>query len=106
MYYAMETKVYAKLVYLLQRVFMEGLQQKLGYNQLVTVEPVGLSGGLAVMWKDSYSVSILSADRRIIDMEVTFGSIKFFSYMCVWGSCQSKHAGGLGTLDSHWVSQK
>ena len=67
-----------------KRVFMEGLQQKMGYNQLVTVEPVGLSGGLAVMWKDSYSVSILSADKRIIDMEVTFGSIKFF-LTCVYG---------------------
>ena len=64
--------------------FMRGLQQSLGYSQLVTVEPVGLSGGLAVMWKDSYSVSILSADKRIIDMEVTFGSIKFF-LTCVYG---------------------
>lgn len=63
---------------------MEGLRQRLGYSQMVTVEPVGLSGGLAVMWKDSYSVSVLSADKRIIYMEVKFGSIKFF-LTCTYG---------------------
>lgn len=36
------------------------------------------------MWRDSYSVSILSADKMIIDVEVMFGSIKFF-LTCVYG---------------------
>ena len=65
-------------------VYVKGLQQSLGYDHLFTVEPVGLSGGLAVMWKDSYSVSVLSSDKRIIDMEVKLGSIKFF-LTCVYG---------------------
>ena len=33
--------------------YVSGLQKSLGYDKLFTVEPVGLSGGLAVMWKDS-----------------------------------------------------
>lgn len=64
--------------------YMKGLQQSLGYDHLVTVEPVGLSGGLAVFWKDSYSVSVLSSDKRIIDMKVGLGSVGFF-LTCVYG---------------------
>ncbi|KAG2281650.1 hypothetical protein Bca52824_052870 [Brassica carinata] len=51
---------------------------------MVIVEPLGLSGGLVVLWKDSYSVSVLSSDKRIIDLEVKFGSIRFF-LTCVYG---------------------
>lgn len=65
--------------------YISGLRKRLGYNHVITVEPVGLSGGLAVMWKDSYlvhtkkrkdsyQVVVLSSDKRIIDLKVTCGA--------------------------------
>lgn len=41
-------------------------------------------GGLAVMWKQSYEVDVLSLDDRIIDMKVTTSSLVFF-LTCVYG---------------------
>ena len=64
--------------------YMLGLQKTLGYNKMFTVAPIGLSGGLAVFWKDCYKVEILSSDKRIIDLKVEFGSIQFF-LTCVYG---------------------
>lgn len=64
--------------------YMEGLRKSLGYDQLVTVDPIGLSGGLALMWKDSYNVVILESDKRLIDMKVSYGSMAFF-LTCVYG---------------------
>lgn len=61
-----------------------GLRKSLGYDHLITVEPEGLSGGLALMWKDSYQVDVLSSDKRIIDMKVKMGSLSFFM-TCVYG---------------------
>lgn len=64
--------------------YVLGLKKILGYDHLVTVEPVGLSGGLAVMWKDSFQVEVLSSDKRIIDLKVKFGSSSFF-LTCIYG---------------------
>ncbi|KAF3555129.1 hypothetical protein F2Q69_00017410 [Brassica cretica] len=63
---------------------MVGLQKSLGYDKIITVEPVGLSGGLALMWKDSYKVDVLSSDKRIIYVKVKMASISFF-LTCVYG---------------------
>lgn len=65
--------------------YVNGLKKTLGYDQLVTVEPEGLSGGLAVLWKDSYQVDVISKDKRIIDLKVTIGSTSFF-LSCVYGN--------------------
>lgn len=64
--------------------YMLGLKKSLGYDQLFMVEPVGLSGGLAMLWKDSYQVDVLSSDIRIIDLKVTCGVSSFF-LTCVYG---------------------
>ncbi|KAL0705016.1 hypothetical protein Bca4012_071441 [Brassica carinata] len=64
--------------------YMMGVKKKLGYNNLVTVEPVGLSGGLAVLWKKSYKVNVLFRDKRVIDIKVEVGSLSFF-LTCVYG---------------------
>lgn len=64
--------------------YMEKLKASLGYDNLLTVEPIGRSGGLAVMWKKSFIVDILSSDFRIIDLKVTMGSIPFY-LTCVYG---------------------
>lgn len=63
---------------------MMGVKKKLGYDNLVTVEPVGLSGGLAVLWKKSYKVNVLFRDKRVIDTKVEVGSLSFF-LTCVYG---------------------
>ena len=64
--------------------YMMGVKKKLGYNNLVTMEPVGLSGGLAVLWKKSYKVNVLFRDKRVIDIKVEVGSLSFF-LTCVYG---------------------
>ncbi|WZZ51263.1 hypothetical protein YC2023_051370 [Brassica napus] len=64
--------------------FMGDLQRELGYDNLITVEPVGLSGGLAVMWKRCYKVIVLQEDKRIIDLQVEMGSLVFY-LTCVYG---------------------
>ena len=63
--------------------YMLGLKKSLGYDHLITVEPLGLIGGLAVMWKDNYQVVVHSSDKRIIDLKVLCGSTSFF-LSCVY----------------------
>ncbi|KAL1197127.1 hypothetical protein V5N11_002006 [Cardamine amara subsp. amara] len=57
--------------------YVTSLQKSLGYDKIFTVEPLGLSGGLAVFWKQSYNVEVLYADNRIIDVKVMLGSRVF-----------------------------
>ncbi|CAA7042046.1 unnamed protein product [Microthlaspi erraticum] len=64
--------------------YVDGLSTSLGYDNLITVEPEGLSGGLAVMWKNNLDVCILARDKRIIDMKIKMGSQVFF-LSCVYG---------------------
>lgn len=45
---------------------------ELGYNNLFTVPPLGLGGGLALFWKDGIDISILSSSANFIDSQVTF----------------------------------
>ena len=53
-------KFFPDLIFLMETKqkfeYVLGLKKSLGYNHLLTVEPVGLSGGLAVLWKDSFQV--------------------------------------------------
>lgn len=42
------------------------------------VDPIGFTGGLALFWKDSYKVEILSSDNRIIDTKIEYDSFTFF----------------------------
>lgn len=67
-----------------QSEYVKGLQKILGYDHLVTVDPLGLSGDLALMWKDSFKVSVLEADNRIIDVKVSYGTLDFY-LTCVYG---------------------
>ncbi|EFH70166.1 predicted protein [Arabidopsis lyrata subsp. lyrata] len=56
----------------------------MGYKNAHIVDPEGLSGGLALFWKDSYNVEILFSDSRIIDAKVKLGSLIFY-ISCVYG---------------------
>ncbi|KAG2328022.1 hypothetical protein Bca52824_010750 [Brassica carinata] len=51
---------------------------------LASVEPIGKSGGLAVMWKECCRVEILQANKRIIDMKVQWQD-KSFYLSCIYG---------------------
>ncbi|KAG7534112.1 Reverse transcriptase domain [Arabidopsis thaliana x Arabidopsis arenosa] len=46
--------------------------------------PCGRSGGLALMWKNSVSLSLISRDERLIDAHVTYNN-KSFHLSCVYG---------------------
>lgn len=85
---ALRRKYFPDLLFLMETKqkfeYISGLRKRLGYDHVITVEPVGLSGGLAVMWKDSYQVVVLSSDKRIIDLKVTCGASSFF-LSCVYG---------------------
>ena len=73
-----------------KRKYMVGLQKEFGYDELLTVDPAGRSGGLAVFWKSSYNVEVLKADKRIIDLKVRMGSLVFF-LSCIYGDPVRAH---------------
>lgn len=50
----------------------------LGYKNVFTMEPVGLSGGLALFWKSCYKFNILHSDKNVIDVRVEYGFSEFF----------------------------
>lgn len=60
------------------------IQRSLGYDQAHIVDPIGLSGGLALFLKSSFEVEVLSSSVRIIDVKVKLGSMIFF-ISCVYG---------------------
>lgn len=61
-----------------KRWYLEDLVVKLGYCDLRTVEPMGRSGGLAVMWKESVKMEVLLANRRMMDFKVKWKDIIFY----------------------------
>ncbi|KAG7593406.1 Reverse transcriptase domain [Arabidopsis thaliana x Arabidopsis arenosa] len=60
------------------------IQRWMGYDKSHIVDPIGLSGGLALFWKGAYEVEVLFSDHRIIDVKVKLGSLLFF-ISCVYG---------------------
>ena len=52
------------------RSSLESIKVKLGFDGLFVVDRVGRSGGLALMWKASSKVNLLSFARNFIDVEV------------------------------------
>ena len=49
--------------------FVQGFQSHFGYDSLVTVDPSGRSGGLALFYNNEYQVKILYSSNRMIDIE-------------------------------------
>jgi len=65
------------------------LQQWLGYDRVFTVNPRGLSGGLALFWKSGIKLDIKYADKNLIDMKVHHGEVSFF-LSCIYGEPASE----------------
>lgn len=86
--WALRRKHYTDFVFLMemkqQSDYIFGLKKQLGYDHVFTVDPEGLSSGLALMWKDTHQVTLLSSDKRIIDLKVSVGA-SFFFMSCVYG---------------------
>ena len=57
---------------------MQYFQLSFGYNKLFTVEPEGRSGGLALLYMDSFDVRIVYSDKCMIDIEVSIEGRKIF----------------------------
>ena len=57
---------------------VEAVTRSLGYDHKFLVNPVGLSGGLALFWKQSFQVEVLSSSNRMIDTKVKAGNIDCF----------------------------
>lgn len=75
---------------------ISSFQGSLGYDHHFLVNPVGLSGGLALFWRSSHEVEIfLQADNRLIETKVKIRSITFFIF-CLWWSSKESARAGLG----------
>lgn len=54
------------------------LQVTLGFDKVYTVEPVGLSGGLALLWSQKVCLEVKYADKNLIDVAVVYDGKRFF----------------------------
>lgn len=62
--------------------FFQGLQGHFGYDKLVTVEPRGSSGGLALFYNNDLNVNLLFTNNRMIDVEAEgMGKKKFMTFV-------------------------
>ncbi|XP_019095662.1 PREDICTED: uncharacterized protein LOC104763574 [Camelina sativa] len=67
-----------------KRSYLENVVGHLGYHDLHTVEPLGKSGGLALMWKEEVHIKVLHSDKRTIDVQVKWQDKEFF-LSCIYG---------------------
>ena len=63
--------------------------------------PVGQSGGLALFYMNDPSVSILYADKHMIDIETRFEGHDIFMTLFLWRPCCSTSGLSLGTIVTH-----
>lgn len=60
------------------------LQEWLGFDRIITVNPIGYSGGLALFWKNSVRLDFKFVDKNVVDFHVQ-SSIGSFFVSCVYG---------------------
>lgn len=74
---------------------MESIVEKMGFHDVITIDAIGKSGGLAVMWKSSCTVEVLQANKRVIDLKVQWQDQIFF-LTCVYGDPVKSRRGEIG----------
>jgi len=57
---------------------------QLEYDYVKCVSPLGIGGGLTLMWKKSVSVNFFSFDARLIDCKISNKDASFY-FSCVYG---------------------
>lgn len=62
--------------------FIKRKLQDLRYPHYYSAPPIGLSGGLSLLWKDGIDVTVLEASPNLIDTRITFkGTSSFISFI-------------------------
>ena len=62
--------------------FVQKFQGHFGFDNLVTVDPVGRSGGLALYYNNEYQVNVLYSSNRMIDVEaVALGKMVYMTFV-------------------------
>lgn len=62
--------------------FVQDFQSHFGYDNLVTVDPIGRSGGLALFYNNEYQVKILYSSNIMIDVKaVALGKRIFMTFV-------------------------
>ena len=49
--------------------FVQKFQDHFGFDNMVTIDPVGRSGGLALFYNNEYQIKVLYLSNRMIDVE-------------------------------------
>ncbi|XP_043717635.1 uncharacterized protein LOC122665544 [Telopea speciosissima] len=68
-----------------KKAAIEKIARKRNFQNFSTVDPIGTSGGLALLWKDTVTLSVLTAETNFIDAEVTSVDSPAFYLTCVYG---------------------
>ncbi|GLT53494.1 hypothetical protein SLA2020_267600 [Shorea laevis] len=53
---------------------MEYVRNKLGFEGMFTVDPIGLSGGIALLWKEAREVEIQNFSNHHINAFISIGA--------------------------------
>lgn len=64
---------------------MEWIKNKLGFEGLITVDPIGQSGGLALMWKEKEQVEVRNFLKNHIDVKISEADRYEWRLTCFYG---------------------